>query len=809
MAGDGLGVIALISGGKDSFFSLLHCIRQGHKVVALANLLPASEATSTGVQVIDPSAPASDSAVAEDVAEDASATASDLNSFMYQTVGHEVIPLYAAATGLPLYRQAIRGGAQRHELEYAGGASDEGGDETESMTTLLREVMRRHPEANAVSAGAILSTYQRTRVESVALRLGLVPLAYLWKYPVLPPPADSPGADDGQLLKDMALAGLDARLIKVASAGLSEDDLWERVSSTAGADRVKAALRRFGAAGGAVLGEGGEFETIVIDGPPELFRKRISVAPERRRTVHEGGGTTWLVLHDAASLEDKPQESAAASPPRVPDLFDAGFQAILDRSTTTPTEHPGPGTRVSSALLGTLPNKVPAPNHLLQWSVFATDGGSVEAETADVVSRIRHLLSSRSLDASQISNTVVILRRMSDFPAINAKYGQLFARPNPPSRVTVSCGDLLPADRSIAVYLTVDTTPSGTGMDRRGLHVQSRSYWAPANIGPYSQAVGVAATTASSGPRSWSVAGQIPLVPSSMELPGPSGTSRQTQIVLSLQHLWRIGRDLDIQLWTSAVALFARSASDEEMQRNSALAGQAWRLAHGSPRDDDDDDDEAGGGPDLWDLKYNPKYMSLAGGAGQRKQAETPLPDWETMTLDQQNDAETCVPPVFSVEVEELPKQAAVEWQAHVGLSQVDDSSVEMLYQATIQGGHAGWKAWHIVARGADDAVYLHTTLAKDLDAPGDLGHIQQDMASTYEDALRELDLGGGDGNGSGVQNSSPYLAYIDADKVGSPWKDATTVSEPDGLAWMPCRSIWSPDGTRLAVISVYRMTVT
>lgn len=38
--GGRLNVIALISGGKDSFFSLLHCIAHGHRVVALANLHP-------------------------------------------------------------------------------------------------------------------------------------------------------------------------------------------------------------------------------------------------------------------------------------------------------------------------------------------------------------------------------------------------------------------------------------------------------------------------------------------------------------------------------------------------------------------------------------------------------------------------------------------------------------------------------------------------------------------------------------------------------------------------------------------------
>ena len=34
-------VIGLVSGGKDSCFNLMHCVANGHELVALANLTPA------------------------------------------------------------------------------------------------------------------------------------------------------------------------------------------------------------------------------------------------------------------------------------------------------------------------------------------------------------------------------------------------------------------------------------------------------------------------------------------------------------------------------------------------------------------------------------------------------------------------------------------------------------------------------------------------------------------------------------------------------------------------------------------------
>lgn len=794
MPGEGLNVIALISGGKDSFFSLLHCIHHGYRVVALANLFPATEGGSTAVEVIDPSVTSTPGSTGEGKYDGQSA--SDLNSFMYQTVGHEITPLYATVTGLPLYRQPICGGAEHHERDYAFDATGNANDETESMTILLRAIMDRHPEANAVSAGAILSTYQRTRVESVALRLGLTPLAFLWKYPILPPP--SMPADDAQLLKDMADAGLEARIIKVASAGLGEDHLWERVTSTAGADRVRAALRRFGASGGAILGEGGEFETIVLDGPSALFKRSISVAPEGRSSVQEGGGSTWLMLRNAV-IEDK-SEGPSESTVRTPSVLDARFQSIMDElSNPAPQlDPPQSGKWDSSTILGKFPARTRCSSGLLQWAVMAdrnSDCDSIEAETIHVVDKIRDRLFSHSLEANQVSNTVIILGRMSDFPMVNAQYGKLFLNPNPPSRVTVSCGELLPSGCSIAIYLTVDPTlPSSS--DRHGLHVQSRSYWAPANIGPYSQAVGIPISTPAgvTGLRSWSVAGQIPLIPSSMALPPPSDISQREQIVLSLQHLWRVGVDVNIQFWTSAVAFFARSTSDAEMKSNAKMAGKAWRLAHGSPDDEDDNDN----GPDPWDLKYNPQYMSLVGADQQAKQP--PLPDWSVMTLQQQNEPDTCIPPMFAVEVEELPRGSAVEWHAHIGLSQMEESSVETLHVFRL--GNTGWEAWHVVARG-QDGVFLHTALARDLDAAGESlssKDIEREISTTYQEALQAMKV-----DDASPVPRSPYLSYFDVANLGAPWSDKVGGRGDTDFALIPCRSIWSPTGKRLGVISLYR----
>ncbi|KEY71274.1 hypothetical protein S7711_08856 [Stachybotrys chartarum IBT 7711] len=800
MASDRLKVVALVSGGKDSFFNLLHCIHHGHDVVALANLYPASgPGQSLEVDCIDPNAPAPTSPADQGTG---TAPASDLNSFMYQTVGHEIVPLYAAATGLPLYRQPIQGGAETHERDYdhaPGSRPSSPQDEAESMLSLLQAVKARHPDATAVCAGAILSTYQRTRVESIALRLGLVPLAYLWKYPVLPPP--SVPADEAQLLRDMAAAQLQARIIKVASAGLDETHLWECITSDVGAARVKRALARFGTGDGAVLGEGGEFETIVVDGPAHLFKKRICVPVEEKKVVAEEGGTSWLMLR-CAYLEDKHTDAAEPLPKtlRTPELLDAGFRNVLEglqqlgNNETDSAEQASP----SALLKGIAPlcSNRTEMRHLTVLANPDTHDGTIQAEIVSVVDQIRHLMSSASLNPSDITTATIILRDMADFPRLNAEYGKLFRKPNPPSRVTISCGPLLPDGHNIVVYLTLPSLPENSS--RNGLHVQSRSYWAPANIGPYSQAIDVPVTSCGQqmGLRCIFVAGQIPLIPATMLLPPPSDTSLQLQIVLSLQHLWRISAQMKIQYFTSAVAYFARSSSSDDMQQNAKHAGLAWKLIHADTPEDDEDADD---GPDPWDLKYNPQYASLSSSGPET--AAVSVPDLSILTPQQRNGTEPHIPPFFAAEVESLPRDSAVEWHGHIGLSGASQGSAELCYYPNIDA--AGWAANHVLVR-TSDGMFMHTALHCPNSDDGGFtswSMLEEALTAAYQGALQGLGVKATDDNST----NHPYLLYVDASRLRFAWSKYEGGRASVPFAIIPCRSLWSHAGKGIGCVALYK----
>ncbi|KAK3488789.1 adenine nucleotide alpha hydrolases-like protein [Neurospora hispaniola] len=920
--GGRLNVIALISGGKDSFFSLLHCLAHGHRVVALANLHPPETNEHEDIQ--------------QEEEED-----EDLNSFMYQTVGHQLIPLYAEATGIPLYRQPILGGATQGKdyshFSTAVAVQGEGDnnakakqvkddDETESMIPLLLAIKRAHPEANAICAGAILSTYQRTRVESVAVRLGLTPLAFLWKFPILPVPQHLAGGDvattDAQLLDDMAAAGMEARIIKVASGGLDDSFLWTNVADRLGKERIARSMRRFGTASekGAVIGEGGEFETLVLDGPRQLFRKRIMVEEKDRRVVREGGGCAWLSFR-SAKLEDKEVTVAASDEEksdtgkiRIPDLLDARFVGVLEGLNTSASAGEEEARKLLALLSlepqhsfskqeGTFQLGLPQSlndSKLQQWCFFgnasfsAGSSNTVETETSSLVSQIRQRLQQSNLTPSAILTSTILLRHMADFPTVNSIYGALFDSPNPPSRVCVACSDSLSAftnnngSISIAIYLTVHTgftNKSTTDRRRQGLHVQSRSYWAPANIGPYSQAISIPLASLSSfskpsnstggnhddgngGPRLVTIAGQIPLVPATMALP-PAESEQQrqalnTQLALSLQHLWRIGLEVGVQWWTSAVAYFPAATTTDSsfsmpMSEKARLAYKTWQSAHqwsskvasdeDSDANSDSDDDDSSNGPDLWDRKFNPRYMSFAVTSTEESSSSEPkLPDWSVLSKNNSKDEKKrrrTIPPFFAAQVAELPRSAGVEWHAHLGVAKAGSKSVTVLesFQANISDDGTG----------KERVVEVHQTVVRSPASTSEQDDDDDDMDNDDDDKGVKNGASGrrpallqtimverymGRSSPPSSSLSSPSSSFAAVDELA--WLSTSRLinqghGEPDkerggpsvmvryvdvslsaaaalggggggvSVAVVPCASLWDAYGERLASVTIYQ----
>jgi diphthine-ammonia ligase len=776
----GLNVIALISGGKDSLYSILHCIRNGHKVVALANLHPEQKAETSDDH----------NQTNEEFGQNTSGDddEKDIDSFMYQTIGHSVIPLYETALGIPLYRAPITGGAVDTARIYRHDAADQAAehvsptgltgsesnsspgsdlDETESLVPLLRRIMQAHPEANAVSAGAILSTYQRTRIENVAGRLGLVPLAWLWMYPSLPAPveraADPAAVAQAGLLEDMAACGCDARIIKVASGGLDDGFLWENVSGSgpeAGVRRrLVKGMSRFAAAEdirGAVLGEGGEYETLALDGPGFLWKGRIEVE-EREDGVGEGG-VAFVKLKGAKCVDkvkDGEREEVRPEDVRRPALLDGLFATALEGFESVSLNELGSTVSGESTLATAW--SIDESSHRLSpstWTIsnlIAPEAGpGADEQMNAIVNKVQHALSSppdsistpRSTD--DIVFATVLLRSMSDFALMNQVYVSLFKKPNPPARVTVACGDTLPANVRVMVSFVIDR---GARDKRQGLHVQSRSYWAPANIGPYSQAMSIPLQDEG---RLVYIAGQIPLEPYSMDVAAqgqPWFEGYCTRAVLALQHLWRIGEAMQVDWWLGAVAFMTGGA---HVQAQVRIAWELWKKMHTRPVDDEDEDE----GPqlDAWDIKYGRRAEELIPQA-----VESSLPKFSVLD----EDSELSIPPFLAVEVDELPRGSDIEWQ---GLG-------SRCQQATLMNLEDGTSTMV-------DGKYSYQCV--EIDAKRSKVSLEERLCPLITSYCQASDL-------------SQAVLY-------------TTLSVPEGF-WpgqiVPCRSVWGLEGRRLTAAMV------
>ncbi|KAA0146807.1 hypothetical protein FNF29_07783 [Cafeteria roenbergensis] len=565
-------VIGLASGGKDSCFNMLECVRLGHRIVAIANLLPAASASGEVEQ--------------------------ELDSHMIQTVGHTALEAQAAAMGVPLVRRRTTGRAIHtavdvvNDLESlsagpeAASSADapdgsaassrlQAGDEVFDLLQLLRAAKRVAPGATAVAVGALLSNYQRTRVEHVCACLGLQPIALLWR------------CQQPRALRRMIASGLVAVPCKVASLGLPATLLGKPLAE-AHPRLARAAL----AYGVNIAGEGGEYETLTLSCPGLFlpgasvslgetavhFVNRDKFAPvahlvvsRAEATLADGSAIPPAELHDASGDE---VEGPPVAPPASDSAVDAAVARLLARGRGGAAEpvvreaggvacvsvsgsDPSAGSAaeaVASALAAAFEGLASAVAGRATGS-SACAGAGAAGTAPEHGSAVPSAGALAGAGGCQLWRDVVFVRlwvsSMSDFASLNAEYCKYFGH-HPPSRACVQVGPASkvggaaagegalpsahPAAREGGPAMAAAGVPrvaleavavAGAGAAARGEagapaapggcpalrwthHVRSLSRWAPLCIGPYCQANVVAGSVL--------CAGQIGLDPATMRL---------------------------------------------------------------------------------------------------------------------------------------------------------------------------------------------------------------------------------------------------------------------------------------------------
>jgi ABC transporter with metal-binding/Fe-S-binding domain ATP-binding protein len=204
--------VSLFSGGKDSSWALYRALEEGLPVERLVTVHPPGD------------------------------------SYMYHVPETELASLAAESIGIELHDV-------RPETFDAETATDAGAQGDAELAVLEAALESLDPDLSGglagVTAGAVESEFQTSRIEAMCERLGVDLFAPLWQ------------RDPTALAEAMLDAGFEIQIVRVAAAGLDDSWLGRRLDERALSD-----LERLNEEYGVhVLGEGGEFETLVTDGP--------------------------------------------------------------------------------------------------------------------------------------------------------------------------------------------------------------------------------------------------------------------------------------------------------------------------------------------------------------------------------------------------------------------------------------------------------------------------------------------------------------------------------------------------------------
>ncbi len=175
------------------------------------------------------------------------------DSYMFHTVNLHMLDAIAECMQLPLLKLRVSG---REEVEV---------DELAKQLEMI--------EVDAICVGGLESEYQRRRFRKICEMLGVEMLTPLWRM------------DAENVMREVA-EKFDAIIVSVSAMGLDESFLGRRIDEECIED-LKRIQRKYGIH---LAGEGGEFETLVLDAP--LYKSRILI--EKARKIWKG---SWGYLH--------------------------------------------------------------------------------------------------------------------------------------------------------------------------------------------------------------------------------------------------------------------------------------------------------------------------------------------------------------------------------------------------------------------------------------------------------------------------------------------------------------------------------
>ena len=161
------------------------------------------------------------------------------DSWMFHTPNIDFAELSAEAIGIPIITKQTSGVKEK---------------ELDNLSEVLKIL-----DVDAVACGGIFSEYQKKRFEKVCENLGFELLTPFWK------------TNPEKFMADTIELGFDVLIMGVYSGGLDQSWLGKRLDNQS-LKELKKLNEKFSIS---LVGEGGEYESFVIDGP--IFKKRIEI----------------------------------------------------------------------------------------------------------------------------------------------------------------------------------------------------------------------------------------------------------------------------------------------------------------------------------------------------------------------------------------------------------------------------------------------------------------------------------------------------------------------------------------------------
>ena len=190
------------------------------------------------------------------------------SSFMFHTPNIDIVKLQAKACNIPLIFKETEGNKEEELLD---------------LKNALAEAKQKYG-IDGVCSGAIFSNYQRKRIDRICDELGLKVFSPLWHM------------SQELEMRNLVDEGFVFIISSIAAFGMSKEWLGKKINNK-DIDKLVEISKKVKIN---VAGEGGEFESLVLDGP--MFNKRICIEKAHIEMENE---FTGIYVVDKAVLCDK------------------------------------------------------------------------------------------------------------------------------------------------------------------------------------------------------------------------------------------------------------------------------------------------------------------------------------------------------------------------------------------------------------------------------------------------------------------------------------------------------------------------